>query len=351
MTGSIKKLEKEDKHQVLDTLQVERERGITILAQTASMVHKYNDINYLLNLIDTPGHVDFSYQVNRSLRACQGAVLVVDATSSIQAQTLSNLQKARDANLKIIPVINKIDLETANVQKTMEDLVLQLEFEEEDVIQISAKTGFGVEKLIEEIIKRVPTPKGDPTQPTKAFLFNAGYLEDRGVKCMIQIIDGELDLEKTRSIYSYHKNRKYDMFEVGIVTPEMVPTGYLRTGQVGYFLSNMKHIQDAHIGDTFYIEGEREQITPFPGYEAPQCMVYAGFYPENATEYENCEKAIKSILLTDGSVAFQYENSAALGGGFRLGFLGMLHMDIIRQRLKDEHSQEVIITHPSVTYK
>ena len=168
---------------------------------------------------------------------------------------------------------------------------------------------------------------------------------------MVEIIDGTLDLNKHRSIFSYHKSEKYDMFEIGIVTPEMVPTGYLKTGQVGYILSSMKSIKDAHIGDTFYLQGERNEIEPFTGYEPPQCMVYAGFYPENATKYENCEKAINSVLLTDGSVDFKYESSSALGGGFRLGFLGMLHMDVFRQRLLDEHLMNVIITNPSVTYK
>ena len=351
MTGTIDKLERQDQHQVLDTLQVERERGITVLAQTASMITKYKNTDYLLNLIDTPGHVDFSYQVNRSLRACQGAVLLVDATSSIQAQTLSNLQKARDANLKIIPVINKIDLDSANVQRALEDLVLQLDFEEEEVIEISAKTGFNCDKLIEKIITELDPPNGDPESPTRAFLFNADYISDRGVKLMVQIIDGEIDLARHRSIYSYHKNKKYDMFEIGLVTPSLAPTGLLRTGQVGYILSNMKSIKDAHIGDTFYLLGDRADIQPFPGYEPPQCMVYSGIYPEDATEYEACEKAINSLLLTDGSVSFQYENSNALGGGFRLGFLGMLHMDIFRQRLKDEHGVNVIITHPSVNYR
>lgn len=168
---------------------------------------------------------------------------------------------------------------------------------------------------------------------------------------MIQMIDGEIDLAKDRSINSYHKLKRYDMFEVGMVTPELAPTGVLKTGQVGYFLSNMKSIKDAHIGDTFYLSGTRDSIEPFPGYEPPQCMVYSGIYPESAMDYEACEKAIQSLLLTDGSISFQYENSAALGGGFRLGFLGMLHLDIFRQRLKDEHGLDIIITHPSVNYR
>lgn len=276
----------------------------------------------------------------------------MDAVKSIQAQTLSNYRKALDAKLKIIPVINKVDLPSANVTRTIEDLVLQLDFDEKDILQISAKTGFGCERIIEEIITKVDGPPGDEAKPTKAFLFNASYLEDRGVKCMVEIMDGELDLAKhAKSFYSFHKNEKYDLFEVGVVTPHLAPTGYLGTGQVGYFLSNMKSIHDAHIGDTFYIEGERGKITPFPGYEKPQCMVYAGFFPEMASNYEALEKAIQSVLLTDGSVSFQYHNSLALGGGFRLGFLGMLHMDVFRQRLKDEHNQGVLLTNPNVTYR
>ena len=171
--------------------------------------------------------------------------------------------------------------------------------------------------MIHQIIKVLDPPSGEVNKPTRAFLFNADYVGDRGVQCMVQIIDGELDLSQNRSVYSYHKNRKYDMFEIGVVTPFPVPTGVLKTGQVGYFLSNMKEIKDAHIGDTFYIAGEGDQIVPFPGYEPPQCMVFAGIYPENAASYENCEKAIRSLLLTDGSVSFQYESSNALGGGFR----------------------------------
>ena len=372
---------------------MERERGITVIAQTASMlyrhqVHKAEELiseeDYILNLIDTPGHVDFSYQVSRSIRACEGALLIVDATKGIQAQTISNFYKAFDAGLQIIPIVNKVELQAADVAGTVQQLKEQFDFEEEEMLFISAKTGHNVDQVFDAIIDRVPPPLNLEMQHTqvhtseadklsksaeklenkqvhdvidakessesenhlKAFLFDARYVPNRGVACLIKIMaGGQLDWAKLKFLTSYHTGIKYDLYDVGIVQPQMKKTGYLPQGQVGYFLSNMKSVSEAHIGDTFFDDKvSKEQIRPFPGYETPQSMVYSGIYPEDPDDYEELEKSLKKLCLTDGSISISYESSAALGSGFRCGFLGMLHLDVFRQRLVDEYDMSAIIT-------
>lgn len=319
--------------------------------------------DYILNLIDTPGHVDFSYQVSRSIRACEGAVLVVDATKGIQAQTLSNFYHAFEAELNVIPVINKIELPAAEVAEVEQQMVDQLDFNPDDILHISAKEGIGLDELFETIIERIEAPQIAKLNPTsaaagidlgdqdvlKCFLFGAKFMQSRGVACFVKVMQGQLNHEAVRQMMSYHKNKRYEIYEVGIVQPDLVPTGKLQTGQVGYFISNMKSVSDAKVGDTFYQEGKK--IEPYPGYESPKSVVFAGIYPEAAADYDDLEKALKKISLTDGSVQLQYESSAALGSGFRCGFLGMLHMDVFRQRLKEEYDLAAIVTQPNVSYR
>jgi elongation factor 4 len=349
-SGAINKLEKKDA-QCLDTLKVERDRGITVKAQTATMILDRGEEKYLLNLIDTPGHVDFSYEVARSLRPCQGAILLVDATKGVQAQTLSNFQKAKEQNLHIIPVINKVDLPTAQIETTLHQIINTLKFAEEDIMQISAKTGLNIDNLFTSIIKRIPAPSGDPEKPVKLLLFDARYMETRGVVLLVEVIDGVL--KKGDSLKSYHSDKKYDVFEVGLVQPILNVIGELRTGQVGYILTNMKEISDAKIGDTFYSNKiyNKELVTPLPGFEVGKCMVYAGVYPTDPADFDDLKRSIQKMQLSDASIKVDYEQSSALGSGFRIGFLGMLHLDVFVQRLEDEYDQQILITSPSVPYR
>ena len=348
--GAINKLEKKDS-QVLDTLKVERDRGITVKAQTASMLFEKDEEQYLLNLIDTPGHVDFSYEVVRSIRPCQGAILLVDATKGVQAQTLSNFTKAREYNLEIIPVINKIDLSSAQIEFTTNQIVNSLKLKEEDILLISAKSGIGLEKLFDSIIKKIPPPNGDPEKSFKALLFDARYVDTRGVVLLVEILDGEL--KKGDTIRSYHFDKKYDVFEVGIVQPILNNTGVLKTGQVGYIITNMKEISEAKIGDTFYSNNikDRQLVEAVPGFEISKCMVYAGIYPTDPSDFDELKRAINKMQLSDASIKVEYEQSLALGSGFRIGFLGMLHLDVFTQRLEDEYDIQILVTNPSVPFR
>jgi elongation factor 4 len=349
-SGAINKLEKKDS-QVLDTLKVERERGITVKAQTASMILTRGEEDYLLNLIDTPGHVDFSYEVARSLRPCQGAILLVDATKGVQAQTLSNFQKAKEQNLTVIPVINKVDLPSAQIESVMHQMTNTLKFKEDEILQISAKTGLNIDKLFDSVLQIIPCPKGDPEKPVKLLLFDARYVETRGVILLVEVIDGIL--KKGDSLKSYHSDKKYDVFEVGVVQPILNVTGELKTGQVGYILTNMKEISDARIGDTFYSNKihKKEDIIPMPGFEIGKCMVYAGVYPTDPGDFDDLKRSIQKMQLSDASIKVDYEQSSALGSGFRIGFLGMLHLDVFTQRLEDEYDQQILVTSPSVPYR
>ncbi|KAI0807892.1 GTP-binding protein lepa [Fomes fomentarius] len=346
LTGTIATKEKGNK-QVLDKLKVERERGITVKAQTASMFHKKNGTHYLLNLIDTPGHVDFSWEVARSLAACQGALLLVDASQGVQAQSISVFHVAKERGITIIPVLNKIDLPAAQPEIVAAQMEATFGINPEDVIQISAKTGKGVEKVLQAITERIPPPSGDPTAPLKAFLFDSSYDRYRGVISLMSIQEGVL--RKGDKIASCHTRKKYEVTELGIMHPEEESTDCLRPGQVGFVACSMKESAEAHIGDTFYRLGQ--PVDPMAGFKPAKAMVYAGIYPVDSNDFLKLEESIKRLSLTDRSVEVTRETSSALGQGCRLGFLGTLHMDVFRQRLEDEYDASVIITAPTVPYQ
>ncbi|KAG6830749.1 Translation factor guf1 mitochondrial [Tricholoma furcatifolium] len=333
--------------QVLDKLKVERERGITVKAQTASMIHNFNGRDHILNLIDTPGHVDFAWEVSRSLAACQGALLLVDASQGVQAQSISVFHNARERGLTIIPVLNKIDLPAAQPERIAAQMQSTFGINPDDIIPISAKTGKGVEDVLEAIITRIPPPTGSRTAPLKAFLFDSFYDRYRGVISLVNVQEGIL--RKGDKITSCYTRKKYDVTEVGIMHPEEVPTDSLRAGQVGYIACNMKESSEAHIGDTLHRAGE--PVEPLPGFQPAKPMVYAGVFPIESNDFPKLEESIKRLTLTDRSVSVQRESSSALGQGCRLGFLGTLHMDVFRQRLEDEYDANIIITAPTVPYK
>ncbi|KAJ7709647.1 GTP-binding protein lepa [Mycena rosella] len=347
LTGTIKKKEVGKNEQVLDKLKVERERGITVKAQTASMMHTFNGKPHVLNLIDTPGHVDFAWEVSRSLAACQGALLLVDASQGVQAQTISVFHIAQERGLKIIPVLNKIDLPAAQPERIAAQMQATFGTDPADIIHISAKTGKGVEDVLQAIIDRIPPPSGAPTAPLKAFLFDSLYDRYRGVISLVAVQDGIL--KKGDRVASCHTNKKYEVQEIGIMHPEEIPVNGLYPGQVGYIACNMKESSEAHIGDTLYRVGTA--VDPMPGFKPAQAMVYAGIFPVETSDFPKLEESIKRLALTDRSVTVQRESSTALGQGNRLGFLGTLHMDVFRQRLEDEHDANIIVTAPTVPYK
>ncbi|KAJ3744931.1 P-loop containing nucleoside triphosphate hydrolase protein [Lentinula detonsa] len=347
LTGTIKKKETGKNEQVLDKLKVERERGITVKAQTASMVHSSNGKTHLLNLIDTPGHVDFAWEVSRSLAACQGALLLVDASQGVQAQSISVFHIAKEKGLTIIPVLNKIDLPAAQPELIAAQMQSTFGIDPAEILPISAKTGKGVEAVLQAVIDRVPAPRSKKDAPAKAFLFDSLYDRYRGVISLVNMQDGVL--RKGDRIASCHTRKKYEVAEIGIMYPEEVPTDILCPGQVGYIACNMKESSEAHIGDTLHRVGE--PVPPMPGFKPSKAMVYAGIFPVDSSDFPKLEESIKRLTLTDRSVAFQRESSSALGQGTRLGFLGTLHMDVFRQRLEDEYDANIIITAPTVPYK
>ncbi|KAH9001105.1 GTP-binding protein lepa [Lactarius akahatsu] len=347
MTGTIKMSSKGANKQVLDKLKVERDRGITVKAQTASMFYQQKERQYLLNLIDTPGHVDFSWEVSRSMAACQGALLLVDASQGVQAQSLSVFHTARERGLKIIPVLNKIDLPAAQPDRVKAQMHSIFGIDPSDVLHISAKTGEGISAVLRAIIERIPPPSGESTGKFKAFLFDSSYDRYRGVISLVSIQDGVL--RKGERIASFHTRKKYEITELGIMHPEEVPTTQLLPGQVGYIACNMKQSSEAHIGDTLHRVGE--MVEPMPGFQPAKAMVFAGIYPVDSNDFPKLEESIKRLTLTDRSVTVQRESSAALGQGCRLGFLGSLHMDVFRQRLEDEHDAKIVVTAPTVPYK
>lgn len=330
---------------------MERERGITVKAQTASIFYRYpNDSQvYLLNLIDTPGHVDFSYEVSRSMACCQGALLLVDSNQGIQAQTLANYYLALDANLSIIPVVTKIDQSNSRPQHVKQEMVDSLGVELEDIIALSAKTGVNCELIPSRIIEKLPKHPGDPSKPFRALLFDSWYDQIRGVFCMIQVMDGHI--KAGDRIQSFHSCKPYVVGEVGIMFPEILNTGSLYTGQVGYIITGMRQSAEARVGDTFHREGERDKIQPLAGFKPAKPMVFAGIYPVDGEDFDRLKDSIDKLLLTDASVSISKESSLALGNGFRCGFLGLLHMDVFNQRLEQEFGTSVIITNPTVTFK
>ena len=328
--------------QLLDTLQIEQERGITIRAQTVTMKHQ----GKLLNLIDTPGHADFGYEVSRSLRACQGCILLIDATKGVQAQTFSNFYQAFEAGLTIIPALNKVDHPAAELQVVSDQV--KAHFDMTIKHRISALKGLGVAELLEDVIATVPPPDGDPESEFRGFLFDSWYHSSRGVICLMSVKDGVV--HKGDFLKSLGTGLTYTVQELGFPGVELKPQQRISAGQVGYFLLSMKKTSEALIGDTFVIAGSKVTAA-FPGFKPPKCMVFAGVYPEEPERFADLQIALDRYLLQDRSVVITKHNSEALGSGFRCGFLGLLHMDIFRQRLDMEYQQPVIITAPTVTYE
>jgi GTP-binding protein LepA len=339
---------REAKEQLLDSLDLERERGITIKSHAIQMNYKADDgNNYILNLIDTPGHVDFSYEVSRSLAACEGAVLVVDAAQGVEAQTISNLYMAIDAGLEIIPVINKIDLPSAMVEQVKKQIIDLIGCKEEEIILASAKTRVGIKDILEAIVARVPAPQGDSDAPLQALIFDSIFDSYRGAIAYIRVVNGVIN-EKDE-IKFFASGKKYLAEEIGILRLNRIRTGKLEAGNVGYLIANVKELQDTKVGDTV-THARNGAEKPLPGYKEIKPMVYSGLYPTNSDDYEDLRDALEKYKLNDSSLTFTPETSAALGFGFRCGFLGMLHMEIVQERLEREFGQSIVTTLPNVEY-
>ncbi|KAJ4973045.1 hypothetical protein NE237_006219 [Protea cynaroides] len=355
LTGTIKR--GHGQPQYLDKLQVERERGITVKAQTATMFYKHNfqcplntegqdSPGFLLNLIDTPGHVDFSYEVSRSLAACQGALLVVDAAQGVQAQTVANFYLAFESNLTIIPVINKIDQPTADPDRIKAQLKSMFDLDPEDALLTSAKTGQGLEYVLPAVIERIPPPPGKSSLPLRMLLLDSYYDEYKGVICHVAVADGSLS--KGDKISSVATGQAYEVLDVGIMHPELKSTGVLLTGQVGYVVSGMRSTKEARVGDTLH--HTRKVVEPLAGFKPAKHMVFSGLYPADGSDFDALNHAIERLTCNDASVSVTKESSTALGLGFRCGFLGLLHMDVFHQRLEQEHGASIISTVPTVPY-
>lgn len=346
ITNAVSK--REAKAQLLDNMDIERERGITIKLNTASLKYHYNNEEYLLNLIDTPGHVDFSYEVSRSLAACEGAILVVDAAQGIEAQTLANLYLALESNLTIIPVINKIDLPNADVEKVSKELIDLIGFSKDEIILTSAKTGEGVKKLVDAIVERVPSPEGKSASKLKALIFDSVFDSYKGVIASVRVVDGSLKVgDKIRFMQS---GAVYDVTELTINTPKEEKIDELSSGEVGFVVGSIKNIMDVAVGDTITLD-ENPVSEPLPGYKPMKSMVFCGLYPIESTKFEDLRDALNKLKLNDASLVFEPETSTALGFGFRCGFLGLLHLDIIKERITREFNIELITTAPSVVYE
>ena len=346
LTGAITEREKQD--QLLDNMDIERERGITIKLNAARLNYHYKNEDYIMHLIDTPGHVDFSYEVSRSLAACEGAVLVVDAAQGIEAQTLANVYLALENDLTIIPVINKIDLPNADVPKVKKELVETLGFDEDEIILTSAKTGEGVQDLIEAIIERIPSPKGNPNGKLKALVFDSYFDSYKGVVVLVRIKDGKLKLKD--KIKFMATNAIHEVTELGFNDPKPRNTDVLECGEVGYICASIKSIGDIKVGDTITLESN-PATESLPGYKPMRPMVFCGLYPVDTNRYPDLREALEKLKLNDAALEFEPETSEALGFGFRCGFLGLLHMEIVEERLEREFGINHIATSPSVIYK
>ena len=344
-TGSVTDREKQD--QLLDSMDLERERGITIKSHAIQMDYTHEGEDYILNLIDTPGHVDFSYEVSRSIAACEGALLIVDAAQSIQAQTISNLYLALENDLEIIPVLNKVDLPSANPEEVTDDIVDLLGCRPEEVIHASGKTGFGVGNIIQAIIDRVPAPKGDPDAPLQALIFDSVYNSYRGIETYFRIMNGEI--KKGQRIKFMATNNEYFADEVGTLKLNQVVKKSVKTGDVGYLITGIKTAKEVKVGDTI-TDATNPTTEIIDGFEDVKPMVFAGIYPVDTEDYEELRYSMEKLQLNDASLVFAPESSAALGFGFRCGFLGMLHMEIIQERLEREFNMTVITTVPNVSY-
>lgn len=346
LTGTVSK--RDMKNQLLDSMDLERERGITIKLTPVRMAFE----NYILNLIDTPGHVDFNYEVSRSLAAVEGAILLVDASQGVQAQTIGNLYLALEQNLTIIPVINKIDMALANVAKTKEEITHLLGCEEEEIILASAKTGEGVDKILKAVVERVRPPADNSSVVTRALIFDSTYDDYRGVVASVRVVDGQI--KKGDKIFLMSSQTPAEVLEIGYYTPKFKPADKLLSGEIGYIVTGLKEVRDCRVGDTIThlaVKGAPTTTTPLPGYKEVKPMVFAGIFPKEGDAYQDLRDAIDRLKLSDSSLIYEPESSQALGFGFRCGFLGMLHLDIFQERLKREFNIELIITVPSVAYK
>jgi len=339
--------ERELQNQVLDDMDLEREKGITIKSHAIQMEYELDGQNYILNLIDTPGHVDFSYEVSRSIAACEGALLIVDAAQSIQAQTISNLYLALENDLEIIPVLNKIDLPSANPEEVTDDIVDLLGCAPEEVLRVSGKTGEGVENLLRTIIEKVPPPQGDPEAPLQALIFDSVYNPFRGVEAFYKVVNGEI--RKGQEVKFMATGKKYGADEVGTLKLKQLEKKVIKTGDVGYIISGIKEAVEVKVGDTI-TSVENPAAKAIEGFEEVKPMVFAGIYPVDTEDYEDLRFSIEKLRLNDASLTFEPESSAALGFGFRCGFLGMLHLEIIQERLEREFDMNVITTVPNVSY-
>ena len=335
--------------QVLDDMDLERERGITIKSHPVACRYKHTDgEEYELNLIDTPGHVDFSYEVSRSLAACEGALLVIDASQGIEAQTLANVYLALDHNLEIIPVINKIDLPSADVEKVKREIEEVIGIDAQDAVLVSAKSGEGVPAVLEAIVNRIPAPKADPQAPTRALIFDSHFDSYRGVISYVRVVDGTI--ATGMKIQMMHSGRSFEVTEVGVFRPSLTAMAELGPGQVGYVIAGIKNLKEVRVGDTI-TDAARPAQEPLPGYRKVTPMVYCGMYPVESSEFDNLRDALEKLQLNDASLTFEAETSAALGFGFRCGFLGLLHMDVVQERLEREYQMSLVITAPNVIYR
>ncbi len=345
-TSTISNRDKQD--QLLDNMELERERGITIKSHAIQMEYSHQGERYILNLIDTPGHVDFSYEVSRSIAACEGALLVIDAAQNIQAQTISNLYLALENDLEIIPVLNKIDLPSANPEEVKDDIVDLIDCDREDIIPASAKTGLGIEDILKAIVERIPPPKGDPNTNLQALIFDSVYNTFRGIEAYFKVVNGSI--KKGDKVKFFATGKEYYADEIGTLKLHQEPKKEIHTGDVGYIISGIKDAREVKVGDTI-TSVVKPANTPIEGFEDVKPMVFAGIYPVDTEDYEELRASMEKLQLNDASLTFTAESSAALGFGFRCGFLGMLHLEIIQERLEREYNMTVITTVPNVSYK
>ncbi len=346
ITGAVDSRKKQD--QMLDSMDLERERGITIKAAAVSLTHVIDGEEYLLNLIDTPGHVDFAYEVEKSLQACEGALLLIDAAQGIQAQTVANAMLAMDQEMSVIPVFNKMDLPHARPEEIKDELENTLLLERDSALSCSAKTGMGLDDVLHAIVEDIAPPEGDPNKPLRALIFDAKYDEYRGIIVYLRMVDGQLN--KGDWIHMVGADADYEAIEIGKFMPKPVPHQHLGVGEVGYLISNIKRLEDVRVGDTVTImKGERAEV--LEGYREPEPMVWCGIYPVNSGDFENLRSALKALKLNDSSIIFDPESSDALGFGFRCGFLGLLHMEIVQERLERESGIDIVQTAPTVPYE
>lgn len=346
ITGAVSKREMKD--QILDNMDLERERGITIKLNAVKLNYKYKDEDYVINLIDTPGHVDFSYEVSRSLAACEGAILVVDAAQGIEAQTLANLYLAMEQDLTIIPVINKIDLPNADIPRVKKELVDVLGFNENDIILCSAKTGEGVQDILDAVIEKIPEPKINVEDKTRSLIFDSYFDPYRGVVLLVKLVDGKIKIGDTIKMMA--TNSTFEVVELGVHTPKEEKYNELKSGEVGYVAASIKDISTVSVGDTITVVG-REATEPIKGYKKMKPMVFSGIFPTEPNRYEELKEALIKLKLNDAALSFEPETSEALGFGFRIGFLGLLHMDVIITRIEREFNIGIIATSPSVVYE